>query len=122
MKQNPFTYETTVSVILIVLIVLFLDPFMLWMPAEVVYMLVGALIVFFVLFAGLIWKERALDEREQLHKMIAGRVGYLIGTGVLVLGLIVQTFASHPDPWLVVALGAMVIGKLLGLLYSRSRH
>ncbi|HEX9608709.1 MAG TPA: hypothetical protein VGA06_00650 [Candidatus Paceibacterota bacterium] len=113
--------EIIISIIFAVLIALFLDPFMLWMPDSLMYMLVGALVIFFTLFAGFMWKERALDEREQLHKMIAGRIGYLIGVGVLVLGLVVQTFTTHPDPWLVVALGGMVIGKLLGLLYSRYR-
>jgi len=121
MKQNKVINEISISIVLVLLVVLFLDPFMLWMPDTLIYMLVAALVVLFVVFAGFVWRERVLDEREQLHKMVAGRIGYLVGTGVLVLGVVVQTAVSHPDPWLVVALGAMVLGKLIGLLYSRSR-
>lgn len=113
--------EIIISIIFAALIVLFLDPLMFWMPDSLIYTLVAALVVFFALFAGFVWKERALDEREQLHKMIAGRIGYLIGVGILVFGLVIQTFTTHPDPWLVAALGGMVLGKLLSLLYSRSR-
>jgi hypothetical protein len=113
--------EIVISIVLGVLAILFLDPFMFWMPDQLVYLLVGALLVFFVLFAGFIWKEKVADEREQMHKMIAGRFGYLIGSGLLVLGLIVQTLVAHPDPWLVAALVGMVVGKLVSLFYARAQ-
>ncbi|MCH8251491.1 MAG: hypothetical protein IID36_03455 [Planctomycetes bacterium] len=115
--------EIIVAVVFILLILLFLNPFGLWMPDTLVYMLIAGVIILFALFAGFVWKERARDEREQLHKMIAGRLAYLAGTGVLVLGIAVQGFTlSHVDPWLLFALLAMILGKIVGFFYSRSRH
>jgi len=114
--------EIIISIIFLAFVVFFLNPFMLWMPSTVIYMLVGGLIFVFVIFAGLVWREKGRDEREKLHKMIAGRIGYLVGVGVLVVGIAVQTITSHPDPWLVSALAAMVIAKLFGLLYGRIKQ
>lgn len=120
--KNTLFNEITLSAILVVLAILFLDPFMLWMPDSLVYMLIGGVIVVFAVFAGLTWRERARDERDELHKMLAGRVGYLLGSGVLIAGIVWQTITSHPDPWLVAALVGMVLGKLLGLYYGRTRR
>ena len=121
MKDKLFN-EISFSIILIVLSVLFLDPFMLWMPTELVYMLVGGVIIVFSVFAGFIWREREQDERAEFHKILAGRIGYLLGLGILVIGIVWQTIASHPDPWLVAALVGMVLGKLVGLYYGRTRR
>ena len=115
--------EIVIAVVLIILVLLFLNPFGLWMPDTIVYMMIAGVIVLFALFAGFVWKERVRDEREQLHKMIAGRIAYLAGMGVLVLGIAVQGFTSpHVDPWLLFALSAMILGNFFGLFYSRSRH
>jgi prepilin signal peptidase PulO-like enzyme (type II secretory pathway) len=118
MKEKIFN-EISFSVILIILALLFLDPFMLWMPGSMVYALVGGFLVVFAILAGFIWKEKILDERDELHRMFAGRIGYLAGAAVLVLGLVWQSIFSHPDPWIIGALLGMVLGKLIALFYSR---
>ena len=118
-KQN--IQETVISVVFIVLLFLFLNPFDFWMPGMLLYMMIGGLVVSFALFASFIWKEQAQDEREQLHKMIAGRVGYLAGVAVLVSGVVVESIMSHVDPWLIAVLGAMIIGKIAGHIYGRRR-
>jgi phosphoglycerol transferase MdoB-like AlkP superfamily enzyme len=122
MKKIKFINEITLSIALLVLVIFFFDPFMLWMPTPVTYMFVAILFIVFSLFAGFIWHERPNDEREQLHKILAARIGYLAGVGVLILALSIQTFNGHPDPWLIVALVTTVLGKLGGLLYSRLRY
>ena len=115
--------EIIVAVILIILILLFLNPFGLFMPDMLVYMMIAGVVVLFALFAGFVWKEKVRDEREQLHKMIAGRLAYLAGVGVLVLGIAVEGFTmAHVDPWLLFALLAMILGKIFGFFYSRSHH
>ena len=115
--------EIVVAVILIILILLFLNPLGLWMPDMLVNMMIAGVVILFVIFAGFVWKEKARDEREQLHKMIAGRFAYLAGVGVLVLGITVQGFTTpHVDPWLLIALLAMILGKIFGFFYSRSRY
>ena len=113
--------EVSISIIFVILAVLFLDPFMLFMPHSFVYLLLAGFVVVFALFAGLLWKERAHDEREQFHAMLAGRVGYLLGTGTLVAGIIHQTIYARLDPWLVAALALMLLGKLGGHIYSKER-
>ncbi len=122
MKITTLFNEITISLIFVGLAILFLDPFMIVMPQTIIYFLLIVMTVLFTLFAGFIWKEHARDERDELHKMIAARMGYLLGAGVLVLGLISQSLFSHPDPWLIIALVAMVLGKLMGRHYSRLRH
>lgn len=119
-KQN--IQETIISVVFIVLLFLFLNPFDFWMPGMLLYMMIAGLVVSFALFASFIWKEQARDEREQLHKMIAGRVGYLSGIAVLVLGVVVESITSHVDPWLIAVLGAMIVGKIAGHIYGQRRN
>ena len=115
--------EIIVAVVLIILILLFLNPFGFFMPDMLVYMMIAGVVVLFALFAGFVWKEKVRDEREQLHKMIAGRLAYLAGVGVLVLGIAVEGFTmAHVDPWLLFALLAMILGKIFGFFYSRSHH
>jgi len=114
--------EIIISFLFILLLVTFLDPFMVLMPSSGVYIAIALLVVLFVVFAGLAWREQPQDERDELHRMIAGRIGYLLGTGVLVLGVLIESLQGHVDSWLVFGLGAMVAGKLAGLMWSKLRH
>ncbi|TSC71555.1 MAG: Uncharacterized protein G01um101470_550 [Parcubacteria group bacterium Gr01-1014_70] len=120
--KNNLLQEIFVSLVLVVLLVLFLNPFGFWMPDALVMMMVLGLIVVFALFSGFIWKEQARDEREMLHRMLAGRIAYLVGTGMLVLGIIVQTVRHDLDSWLVLTLGAMILAKIFGIIYSQKNQ
>lgn len=106
------------AVVLVGLLTLLSDPFMLWMPAEAqMAVLLGAAVLACV-WAGFVMYERSTDEREALHKMHAGRVAYLSGIAVLTVALIVQGFAHSIDPWISVALGVMVVSKLIARFYT----
>jgi len=120
--KNNFLQEIIVSSVLIVLLVLFLNPFELWMPPLLIMMLVLAFIVMFSLFASFIWRENNKDEREGLHKMMAGRIAFLAGTATLVIAIIIQSFRHELDAWLVVTLGVMILAKIGGLLYGRIKY
>ena len=120
--ENNFLQEIIVSLVLIVLLILFLNPFELWMPPVLLMMMVLGLVVVFAIFASFIWKENSRDEREGLHKMIAGRIAFLAGTAVLVAGIIVQSFKHELDFWLVLTLGTMILAKIISLIYSRTKH
>ena len=111
-----------ISVVLIVLLILFLNPFELWMPPVLLMMMVLGLVMAFALFASFIWRENSRDEREGLHKMMAGRFAFLAGTASLVIGIIVQSFRHELDFWLVLTLGIMILAKITGLIYGRARH
>lgn len=120
--KNNFLQEIFVSMALIVLLILFLNPFGFWMPNALLMMMIAGLIVAFALFASFIWRENARDEREGLHRMFAGRIAYLIGAGVLALGIIVQSVRHELDSWLIITLAAMILAKIAGLIYGRISH
>ena len=122
MKNNIFAKETTIALILIVLLILFLNPFDLLMPPPFLSMLIIFLIAIFGIFAAVIWKEHARDEREQLHIMLAGRYAFLAGSTLLVIGIIIQSVQHRIDPWLIIALVGMILVKLIGLGYSQKKY
>lgn len=119
---NNTLQEIIISLILILLLVLFLNPFHFWMPNALLMMMVLGLLIVFAFFSGFIWKENARDEREGLHRMLAGRTAFFTGGAVLVIGIIVQSFNHSLDPWLVFTLGSMILAKIIGLIYSRIKH
>ena len=110
--------EIIASCILVGLVVLALNPFHFWMPMQLHILMLGATIAAFGVVAGFVIRERAGDERDVMHRMYAGRVVFLAGTAVLVVGIVVQSFAYEVDPWLVGALAVMVVAKMLARAYE----
>lgn len=119
--KNNFIAEVVVVAVLVILLLVLVNPFGWWMPTATAMMLTAALVVMFAAFTAFVWRERPQDEREHLHRSFAGRLGFLAGTAVLVAGIVVQEFAHRLDPWLPIALGAMIIAKIVGFIYSRTR-
>jgi len=121
MKDN-FLPEITVSVVLIILLILFLNPFDFWMPPMLLMTMILGLVVLFSLFASFIWRENSKDEREGLHKMMADRIAFLAGTATLVIAIIVKSLNHESCVWLVVTLVIMILAKIIGLLYGRLKY
>jgi hypothetical protein len=82
----------------------------------------GILLALFVAYALLVWREVGGDERDDLHRHLAGRIAYLVGSGVLVAGIIVQSLSGAVDPWLIATLAAMVLAKAVGIAFARYRR
>lgn len=120
--EKRFLSEIIISIILVGLLVLLFNPTHLLMPTSVQMMLVVFLVVLFLAFFSFIWREKTSDERESLHRNLAGRFAYLTGTGVLVLGVIIQSLNHEIDIWLVIALITIVLSKVIGLLYSQFKY
>lgn len=120
--KNNIHQEIIVSSVLILLLILLADPFGWSQYFMMSFITICSVIVAFIFFAGLVWRERAKDEREDFHRMMAGRFAYLAGAAVLITGTIYQKMNSQLDKWLIVALSVMVFGKLIGLVYSKIRH
>ncbi len=118
--KNNLLQEILISGILLILLILFLNPFGFWMPTTLIMMMVLALVVVVALFGSFIWREDHKDEREGLHKMMAGRIAFLFGTALLTLGIVVQSFNHELDPWLIFTLAGMVIAKVLSFIYNRN--
>jgi uncharacterized membrane protein YfcA len=122
MKNNSFG-EVGISILLIILLFISLNPFRLFMPSVVEMTIVCVLVAVFGIFAIFMWREKIADEREGLHRLLASRAGFLVGGILLTLGILVQAiFHQAEDPWLKAALGGMVLAKIGALMYSRSKH
>lgn len=119
--QSRFTTEAVLAIALIVLLIFVANPFGQWMPDPVLMLVCVFLAIAVALFAGLVWRERALDEREEQHRAIAGRYAYIAGLLILVVGIIVQSARHQLDSWLVLALGVMVFIKEFTRLWYGAR-
>lgn len=114
--------EIILSGIALVLLSLFLDVFDLVMPPSTLHMLVVVALVVFGIIILLFWRENPRDEREGYHRMFASRVSLILGSSVLILGIIQGLFAHTLDPFLIYALAAIIIGKLFGFMYIKRKN
>ncbi|MBI2611728.1 hypothetical protein HYW54_03210 [Candidatus Gottesmanbacteria bacterium] len=120
--MKDFIKEFGVALVLLILSMLLLNPGNTWMPGETSMMILAGLVITFVFFASFIYKEKVSDEREAYHRFLASRYAYLLGTSVLVLGVTIQTFQHTLDPWLVLTLITMILGKIAGQIYGKIKH
>ena len=112
-----------IPLIVVILATVLLDPFMILMSANMVYTLLVLLFINFVFYALLIAKESSSDEREASHRGFAGRIAYLVGSGMMVAGIIYQAYFIHTvDSWLILALVAMTIAKYTALFIAEKFH
>ena len=119
--KNNFVKEIIVSSVLLALTFLLLNPFHFWMPEMMVMVILVLMFIVFALFAIFVLREQTQDEREVTHKMISGRIAFLIGSALLTLGIIVESFNHNVDVWLAVALVAMILSKIITRIYSDSK-
>jgi drug/metabolite transporter (DMT)-like permease len=122
MNANKLLQEVLVSVAIVALVVLVWNPFDILMSGAVVMILLVVLAAVFSLFAVFVWREEARDEREALHRMFAGRVGFLAGAGVLGAAILVEGFSHNVNPWIATALIAMIGGKVCALVWAKLKQ
>lgn len=121
--KSFLTGDVIIAAILVVLLLLLLHPIDILMPQSFDMMLLMGCILFFLAFASFVWKEHPQDERENLHRLLAGRTSFLIGTSILVLSIAFQGVMQHTiDPWLIVTLIGMVGTKVCMQIYSQLRQ
>jgi hypothetical protein len=120
-KQNLI--EIIIGTILIILVLAFLDPFMVLMPNALIMMVMLLLVIGFSVFSVYIWREQAKDEREELHRLAAGRYAWLVGSGIIILGILYQGFIEHQvDHWLIYALVGMITTKLVTRSFWEAKY
>jgi len=110
--------ETISAIAILGIAILFLGSGNLTMPDSILSLLIIGLIVSFLTFAAYLFREKSADERESMHILTAGRISYLVGVGTLIFGIIMQALKYGIDPWLVIALCAMIFSKLISRIYS----
>lgn len=121
LKGSQFLTELVVSLVLIGVLLLYLHPSNFLMPMTLEATLVLMLVTAFLAFLGLVWKETANDEREELHRLHAGRYSFLAGATVLVAGILTQNLTHQVDPWLVATLVIMILIKVFVRVYTQLR-
>lgn len=114
--------EIAVGAALIVLLALLTKAQDIFMPSMTQMAVLTATVVAFIGFAVLVWRERGGDEREALHRQVADRFAFLFGAVVLMIAIVVQGFMNMLDPWLPIVLGALIVGKIAGLMYSKNKY
>jgi hypothetical protein len=117
MEHNR-THEIGISVALIALFIVLLNPFHLWMPDMMHLLLLALGVVVFGAYAVFVMRERALDERDGVYRMRSGRAAFLVGAGALVCGILYESGAGSVDIWLVFVLVLMVVTKVGVHFYS----
>jgi len=120
--ENRDIQEVVIGAGLIVLLVFAVNPFGIFMPTQLTMMIVFAAAIVALLFASFIWREKSEDEREDYHRLLASRAGYLAGAAVLLIGMIVQAWRGYLDGWLALTLGVMVIAKLASHVYNNANR
>lgn len=107
-----------VSMTLIVASAIFIPKFQtLWMTSPYMPGILCGFSILIITFLALTWKEQAADEREDLHRAKASRFAFLITGITIALGIILQTVNGTLDPWLVIILITMIVGKLSARIY-----
>ncbi len=111
--------EVMIAIGMLVLLFVLFNPWSLFMPGYVAMSLLVAITALFIIFAAFLWKESDGDERENFHRLFADRMAYLTGSGVLILAMVAGELAHVIDPWLIFALAAMIVAKVLALIYTK---
>jgi cobalamin synthase len=110
--------ETIIALALIVLLIVIMNPLHLWMPTMLQMLVLVGILAAFSIFAVFVLRERAADEREGLHRMLAGHAAFLTGAAVLTVAIIIEELHGALDVWLVIALVIMILAKIGAALYS----
>lgn len=111
--NKQILYQLFSALVVVSLLILAANPFGFFMPSPIVMLLVCGITVAFFTFAALVFMERPRDEREQLHGLISGRISFLLGSTVIAAGIVIRELQGQPDPWLITALGLMILTKIV---------
>lgn len=110
--------EILVAVLLVLIAILLLNPFHFWMPNMVTVAILLCFLVLAAIFASFVLRETKTDERDLIHRSLAGRNAYLFGSAILILAILIQGYQHSVDPWLVMTLLVMVVAKVGTRIWS----
>lgn len=115
MKTPPFSFISEILLILVLLSFSFLllDPLDLAMGSMMYMTAVPLASLVYLASILFFWKEKAHDEREMEHRFYASRGAFLVGSGILMIGIILESLSHHVDIWLPMSLVGMSIAKLV---------
>lgn len=114
--------EILIGVIVVGILGVFLNPTHLLMPDSLNLMLILGLILGFLSFVALFWREQGSDERDTVHIQKSGRISFFAGAAILVVGIVFQALQHNIDPWLLYALAGMILTKLVSRVFHKLRN
>lgn len=121
--KNKYYQEIAITILLVSLLVFFVNPLNFWMPNQMELLIVCGALIVYVLFTTFLWKERSRDEREEEHRLRAGHIAYIVGSVILLIGIVAQHVQMVMiDPWLVYALAAMTVSKVIARIWSEEKR
>lgn len=120
--MNKFSRPTLVALVVIAALALMMCPLPFLMLTSTQMILVSLAALGFITWVGFHWQERAVDEREELHRFLAGRFAYFVGASILMLGILIQSLQHNVDTWLVGALIGMILAKILSKGLAEQYH
>ncbi len=118
MMFKEYIIEALLLICLVVFAIGLFNPY--YMPMGLVYVGMCVLVVLFAAFVVLMWREKGDDEREEqiIHK--ADRIGFLLGSGALIVAIVYNTVVVHQvSDWILGALFVMILGKVISTIYLR---
>lgn len=119
MREN--LSELLIALFLVLIAFAFINPY--WMPMGLMSTILCIFAGLFVAFVIFIWREKRGDEREVHLRNVAGRIGYLAGALILVLGIIFEALKNHEvNTWLITALIAMIVAKIFGFMWAKRKY
>ena len=80
-----------------------------------------SLAVFFV-FAFFICHHKKNDERDDYVLFLGERFGFIAGSAILMIGLLIQAKAHEVDIWMAVAFTGMILAKIVGMIYAKLKY
>jgi hypothetical protein len=122
--MKPLFYiESILAAILAGLLLILIKPFDMEIPPDAFDFFVFLAICVHFLKVYVIWNAAPQDERELQHKFQSSWIAYLAVSTTLITGIGVQGFTTHTvDPWLLLALAMLFIGKVSSRLYLEIKH
>ena len=113
--------ELLAGLLILAALTALINPFNILMSFGVEMGLVTMLALALTAFAVYFWREQPADEREAQHRLLVARASYFVVGLVLLLAILVQCLHGPIDIWLPLALGAMVVTKLVGSSWLRRK-
>lgn len=118
----PFAGEGLAATLLIVILIAFINPTGLLMPESASMMMLVLFALSYFLYISIFWKEQSQDERDQAHALKAGRLSFLLGSLMLIIGISIQGLKHEIDVWLIVTLVLMILTKIAVRMYTRIKQ
>src|SRR3989344_9064384 len=117
-----FLSEIVVATIIVILLFVLINPADIFMPTMAEMTLTVGLVLMFSLFTSFVWREKVRDERDSMLRMMADRIGFLAGSTVLIIGIVIESLQHQLSDWLLMALAVMIIAKIFGIVYGRIKY